>query len=100
MPPPEQNAAPLYLDALFEFAPELAVCFPQDAETARRKAVAERRSKAIDELSPHTARTRVSVPSKAIDDIVDELEPALRRVEAAQRRPRCVFESAIGFPYE
>ena len=27
-PPPELNAAPLYLDALFEFGPELAVCFP------------------------------------------------------------------------
>ncbi len=91
-PPPDLNAAPLYIDALFEFGPELAVCFPEDAETARRKALAERRSQAIDDLFTAYRKDPASASDRAIDDLVAELEPALRQVEAAQRRPRCVFE--------
>ena len=35
-PPPDRNAAPLYLDALFEFADEMAPCFcPAGGGTAR-----------------------------------------------------------------
>jgi hypothetical protein len=30
LPPPSQNAAPLYLDAFFEFGEEMAACFTPD----------------------------------------------------------------------
>ena len=35
-PAPDDNAAPRYLDALFEFGPEVAVCFPQGPERESR----------------------------------------------------------------
>ena len=35
-PPIDQNAAPLYLDALWEFSPELRRCFPEGPELRRR----------------------------------------------------------------
>jgi hypothetical protein len=91
-PPPELNAAPLYLDALFEFGFEMAVCFPEGADTTRRKQVAERRSRAIDGLFVAFIKDPTSVSGEAIDALVAELEPALQKVEGAQRRPRCVFE--------
>ena len=91
-PPPELNAAPLYLDALFEFGPELAVCFPEDAETDRRTRLAERRSQAIDALYSAFRKDATSVSDQAIDGLITELEPALCKVAAAQHRPRCVFD--------
>lgn len=94
-PPPEQNAAPLYLDALFEFDPNLAECFPADDETSRRKAVARRRSRAIDDLYLASRTDRTAVSDQAIDDLVAELKPALRKIRIAQGRPRCVFEGSF-----
>ncbi len=94
-PPPEQNAAPLYLDALFEFGPELAVCFPADAETARRRAVVQQRARTLDSLYQTYAEKPDTLDGEAVDRLVAELEPALRRVELAQGRPRCVFESGV-----
>src|SRR5262249_3097997 len=35
--PRDRNAAPLYLDALFEFGAEMAVCFPAGPERDRRR---------------------------------------------------------------
>ena len=32
-PPPEENSAPLYLDALFEFGKEVAICFPEGPDS-------------------------------------------------------------------
>ncbi len=91
-PPPELNAAPLYLDALFAFGPELAVCFPKDAETDRGSRLAERRSRVIDALYSAFRTDSTSVSDQAIDGLISELEPGLRKVEDAQRRPRCVFD--------
>jgi hypothetical protein len=96
-PPPELNAAPLYLDALFELGPEMAACFPDDAETARRKEIAERRKRSFDSLYIAFTKNPTSVSGKAIDDLVAELEPALCKVEEAQRRPRCQFQT--GYEY-
>jgi hypothetical protein len=94
-PPPELNSAPLYLDALFEFEPEMAVCFPQDAEATRRKEIARRCSRSIDALFTEYTKDPASVSGEAIDGLVAELEPASHKVEDAQRRPRCVFETGM-----
>ena len=37
-----------------------------------------------------------AVSGDAIDGLVADLEPALRKVKIAQGRPRCVFETSIG----
>ena len=83
-PHTDLNAAPLYLDALFEFGPEPAVCFPEGAETTQRKQVAERRSRAIDDLFSEFGKDPASVSNQAMDGLVAELEPALAR----SRTPR------------
>jgi hypothetical protein len=94
-PPAELNAAPLYLDALFEFGPEMAVCFLAGAETSKRQRVSERRSKTLETLFFAFVKDPTSTTDNAIDDIVAELEPAVRRVERAQGRPQCVFETGL-----
>ncbi len=43
-PPPEQNAAPLYLDAFFEFDSGMAVCFPDGPDREGRKRAADARA--------------------------------------------------------
>jgi len=42
-PPPDRNAAPLYLDALFEFGGTMVSCFPEGPERERRKKLADDR---------------------------------------------------------
>ena len=43
-PPPEQNAAPRYLDALFEFDSVMADCFPDGPDREGRKQAADERA--------------------------------------------------------
>jgi hypothetical protein len=42
--PPHKNAAPLYLNKLFEFSSELVICFTEGPERARRSQAAKVRS--------------------------------------------------------
>src|SRR5262245_44606393 len=62
--PAELNAQPLYLDALFEFDPSMAVCFPAGAETTRRKQVAERRQRVLNEAIEALNRDRNAVSNQ------------------------------------
>jgi hypothetical protein len=94
-PPAELNAAPLYLDALFEFDAGMFVCFPPDSETSRRKQLAERRSRTLDELHSAFTKDPASVSGEAIDRLVADLEEGMRRLEEAQRRPRCMFQTGL-----
>jgi hypothetical protein len=93
---PADNAAPLYLDALFEFAPEdMKHCLSAE-EVARRepnaKARAQRASKTIDAYRNDPK----SVPSADADALVSEFEPALKLLATAQERKKCVFETGVG----
>jgi hypothetical protein len=96
VPPAELNAAPLYLDALFEFDPVMAACFPANAETARRKQLAERRIQSVGRTYDAFVKAPASVSGEAIDRLVADLEDGMRKVEEAQRRPRCVFQTGLG----
>jgi hypothetical protein len=96
-PPPELNAAPLYLDAFFELDPEMAVCFPPGDEMNQRKEVAWRRNQDLQALFDAFTTDPAAVSGEAIDGLVAEMEPALRKVKIAQGRPRCVFETGMGF---
>ena len=91
-PPPDQNAAPLYLDALFEFDPRMAVCFPQDSETARRKQLAQARNKPLFDQSQAVMTNPASAQIATIDRLVADLDIGMRKIEEAQRRPKCVFQ--------
>ena len=57
-PPRAANAAPIYLDAFFEFSDELAVCFPEGAHRDRRRQAAEYRSQRYKELADALLGTR------------------------------------------
>ncbi len=94
-PPADLNAAPLYLDALFEFDPVMAACFPANAETARRKQIAEPRIQSVSQAYDAFVKDPASVSAEAIDRLVADLETGMRRVEEAQRRPRCVFQTGL-----
>ncbi|MFI5457107.1 MAG: hypothetical protein ACHRXM_16805 [Isosphaerales bacterium] len=94
-PPLELNAAPLYLDALLEFDPGMAVCFPENAEIARRKQLADARYRVLRDQSQAVMNNPASVAGAAIDRLVTDLEVGMQKVEEAQRRPRCVFQSGF-----
>src|SRR5262249_23202808 len=94
LPPEAENAAPLYLDALLEFSPVVANCFPNGAETARRKRVATARERRDQEI----AADPNSVPAKQLDAFLAEHELGFRKLAEAQRRPRCAF--ATGYTFE
>ncbi len=94
-PTAELNAAPLYLDALFEFDAGMFVCFPPGPETSRRKQLAERRGRALDELHSAFTKDPAAVSGEAIDRLVADLQEGMRKIEESQRRPRCVFQTGL-----
>src|SRR5262249_35035436 len=68
--PRDQNAAPLYLDALFEFGVEMAVCFPECPERDRRRQAAEERSNRYEELDKALQENPKAVSAEAIDAVI------------------------------
>lgn len=96
MPRPEENAAPLYLDALLEFGPDVSICFPSDARD--RAAVARGRDARLKAIWSIWTDDPGSVDRARRDALIDECAEGLRKIDLAQRRPRCVF--AIGITYE
>ena len=95
-PPPEQNAAPLYLDALFEFTSDVENCFPEGEERTRRKAAADDRMKRWKEINESFQKDPKSVPADQIDALLADYGPGWRKIVAAQKRSKCVFQTGIG----
>ena len=60
-PPRDRNAAPLYLDALFEFGSEIAECFPEGPERQRRRQAAIDRMRRYQELAQSIATNPAAV---------------------------------------
>ena len=96
VPPPEENAAPRYLEALFEFGVEVAVCFPEGPERESRKQAVEQRSRRFAEVLQASWKAPHSVPAARIDAVLGEYDAGFRKLDWAQQRPRCVFQTAIG----
>jgi hypothetical protein len=94
--PQEQNAAPLYLDALYEFGAELEVCFPEGAARSRRSEAARARSKRckdlVDEASNNPGK---ELGAGAVDEVIKLYDVGYRKLAEAQRLPRCVFEAGV-----
>jgi hypothetical protein len=95
--PRERNAAPLYLDALFEFGSELEACFPEGAARVRRSQAAKDRSKRYNDLvQPTQSDTNLELDPAAVDAVIKLYDSGYRKLAEAQRLPRCVFETGLG----
>ncbi len=95
VPPPDRNAAPLYLDAFFEFGDEMAVCFPDGPERDRRRQAAKDRSQRYLELDKALFENPKAVPATSIDAVISLYDTGFRKLADAQRRDRCVFETGL-----
>lgn len=91
-PPRSENAAYPYLDALFEFGPEMEPCFAPGPRRDRRKAEAEQRHRRFMAVWEAFAKDE-KVPPAAMDAAVEDFEVGYRKLEQAQRLPKCVFLS-------
>ncbi len=96
LPPGNQNAAPLYLDALAEFSGEMAVCFPPGEEQDLRFRLVRERNQTLVAVD----RTFHDDPKRLRDDALERATAPyqigfLKLVEA-QQRPKCVFVTGIG----
>jgi hypothetical protein len=95
-PSPERDAAPLYLDALFEFSGEMFSCFPEGPDRERRKKLAEDRWARFSEVERRWKKDPNSVSGETIDEVVAQFGEGFRKLAQAQKRDRCVFQTAVG----
>ena len=94
--PPEENAAPRYLEALFQFGPEVDVCFPDGADRESRKKTVEQRLARFWPVFQSWSKDPSTVAAGAIDAVVSEFDTGFRKLDWAQQRPRCVFQTGVG----
>lgn len=94
MPEPERNAAPLYLDALFGFSSELAVCFPVEYREPRLSE-ARARSQEFVALFRQWEANPQSTDKEHIDLCLAGYKRSFERLAVAQLRERCVFQSDL-----
>lgn len=94
-PARDDNAAPLYLDAIFEFSPEVQNCFPED-ERIRRLPIVKARSERFYKLYMPWEKNRLSVNATAFGAVLKEYETGFHKLRAAQQMPQCVFTTGVG----
>lgn len=94
MPVREENAAPLYLDAFYEFNTEFEICFTE-LERARRTQTIADRMKRFNDLHIRWGADHNAVTPTEMDIMWQEFEPAFQKLHSAQRRQKCVFETGI-----
>ncbi len=89
--PPDENAAPLYLDALYEFAPnDMKLCVAPEERDARERALVDREARTLKIMREGAADARDRL------DLLAEYGPAFEKIAAAQKRKQCVFETGLG----
>lgn len=89
---PERNAAPLYLDALIGFSPELAVCYPEDFREPRMSKARERSQEFVS-LFRQWKKNSQSVDFTTLDVCLSGYSDCFDDLAKAQQRLRCVFDS-------
>ncbi len=94
-PPPSQNAAPLYLDALFEFGDEMGGCFSPGPETEARRKESRERSQRLNPLLVAFGRDPASVNGAEMAAVIASFQAGFQKLDQAQQRPRCVFETGL-----
>ncbi len=95
LPPASENAAPLYLEAFFEFGTQLKEFFPPDV-LERSGEIADRARRA-DKVFFAWENDPASVDRASIDVILDEFKDGFRKLDLAQQRPRCVFATSLDY---
>ena len=100
-PPPDQNAALPYLDALFEFNSELSLCFcpsrkEPEGDVKKRAETATKRRQEMYRFEEAWKMNPASVDNAAVDAWLKGYETGFVKLAAAQQRPACVFETGIG----
>jgi len=91
VPPQHQNAAPLYLDALFEFSVLSDVFSPQEQQ--RREPIVWQREEEFWPLYKAWEKDPASVDEVALDAAVAEYAIGFEKLARAQQRPECVFQT-------
>jgi hypothetical protein len=95
-PPPGENAAPLYLEALADFSAEVvAVCLPEGPERERLRQEALDRSKRFNDVYQTFGNDPGKVDPAAADTVVAEYDAGWKKLVEAQKRPRCVFQTGL-----
>ena len=102
VPPPAQNAAPLYLEAFSEFDYDVStVCFwplregPPREEARRRMEMFRQRADEYIRFEEAWENDPKSVDNAAVDAWLTEYEPGFEKLAIAQKRPECVFETGV-----
>ena len=75
-PAPVENAAPLYLDALFEFGSSVATCFPEGPRREERKAAVNERWNRYSKIRLALSQDPKRVSSETIDDLIRDTTTA------------------------
>jgi predicted Ser/Thr protein kinase len=91
----EDNAAPLYLKAFFEFSPDVVGCFPESTR-AKQYQVAKDRSDRFWKLLGRWGKDRRSVPDDQFAPVLEEFNTGFELLRQAQRKRDCVFEIGAG----
>jgi hypothetical protein len=95
--PSHRNAAPLYLQAMFEFNGEIAACFT-GAEAQAMKARVDERSKELSRVfNPATRQLIAGVPPTDVNSLLATYERGFEQILRAQDREECVFEQELTF---
>lgn len=95
--PADQNAAPLYLDALYEFSPHMETCFPADVRS-QRTSIAKTRRDRSQKLQVARSQQPGAQNAAERDAVLSEHATGFQKLIAAQQRPRCVFEFGWDVP--
>ena len=93
-PPPEENAAPLYLNAFYEFYSDMEDCFPKE-ERARRSPVVKRREARLKRIHEAWKKDPASIDSAEADALLAEYKVGFDKLALAQQCKKCVFEPGI-----
>lgn len=95
MPPASHNAAPLYLEALIDLEEEMRVCLPPSWRDRGDRANANR-ERITQDFSVFD-RPGAQVDAREVSALAASMRETIRKLDAAQRRPRCVFAAGITY---
>jgi len=88
--PPEENAAPLYLEALYEFAPgDMRPCMAPDERNKRERALLARENLTLKIM-------REGAEPIMRQGLVNGYAGAFAKLAEAQKRKRCAFDAGLG----
>jgi hypothetical protein len=94
--PSDKNAAPLYLEALYDFVPELETYFPPEVRSERTPATKRRADRSHQLQLAWNTQPKKDVAER--DAVLQEHVGAFEKLAEAQKRPDCVFEIGLDAP--